>query len=68
LIVPGDHQSFVDVLAGLLSDPTLQQRLAEGALATRAEISMEKSVADFDRGVVSTIERRRSASNRRLSR
>ena len=51
LIVEGDLKAFASALADFAGDESEQMRLAEGALATRDEVSIERMAERFDNAV-----------------
>ncbi len=57
LIVEGAGTDFVEALGRFASEPGLAERLAAGALASRADLSLQTMVDAFHGGVLETIER-----------
>lgn len=58
LIVEGGFEAFVNAVASYLKDSAMQKRLSAGALAARANLSLDYNVRQFDLGVRRAIERR----------
>jgi glycosyltransferase involved in cell wall biosynthesis len=51
LVVGGDLDAFVDALAGFLGSEETQRRLADGALRTSEQLTLDAMVRAFDDGV-----------------
>jgi glycosyltransferase involved in cell wall biosynthesis len=61
LVVPGDERAFRAALLEFARSPSLRERLTEGALRTRSELTLEGMVSAFDAGVHRALERPRAA-------
>jgi glycosyltransferase involved in cell wall biosynthesis len=57
LVVPGGLDQFADAIAEVIASQDLQRVLAEGALKTRSELSLDDMVSAFDRGVAASLGR-----------
>jgi glycosyltransferase involved in cell wall biosynthesis len=57
-MVDGDADRFAHAVAAFADSPETRRRLAAGALETAETLSLEHTVAAFDRAVVAAIERR----------
>jgi glycosyltransferase involved in cell wall biosynthesis len=65
LVVDGDLDAFVAALAGFLGSPALQQRLAEGALRTGEQLTVDAMVRAFDEGVARVLAATRTSARSR---
>jgi glycosyltransferase involved in cell wall biosynthesis len=59
LLVPGGLDDFARAIADLVSSPARLRALADGALRTRSELSLDAMVEAFDRGVAASLGRAR---------
>ena len=57
LIVPGGLDQLAAAIADLVASPESRAALAEGALRTRSELSLDEMVRAFDRGVAASLGR-----------
>lgn len=58
LIAVGPIEAFVSAVRRVLNEPELAAQLAEGALATRQRLGLDRMVESFSEGVMTTIGRK----------